>query len=137
MTKKSRGISAERELLHRFWDNGWIAMRAPASGSIRYPCPDLLVGNALRKLAIECKTTRSDKQYVSEEQIENLKRFSSVFAAEAWLAVRFDRHERGEWFFLSLEDLKKTRGNNYVVSLEEARNKGLFLSEILGENKTV
>lgn len=127
MAMKNKGINAERELLHKFWANGFIAMRAPASGSIRYPCPDLLVGNALRKLAIECKTTKSSKQYISEDQINNLKRFSNIFAAEAWVAVRFGK----EWFFLTLEDLNQTKGNNYVISIETARNKGLLFEEII------
>lgn len=128
---KNRGINAERELLHRFWSSGWVAMRAPGSGCIKYPCPDLLVGNALRKLAIECKTTTSDKQYLSSEQMENLRIFSRIFSAESWVAIRFDRIERKEWFFISLEDMKETKGSNYVVSIETARNKGLLFDEVI------
>lgn len=128
MSKKSKGINAERELLHKFWANGFIAMRAPASGSMRYPCPDLLVGNALRKLAIECKTTSSSKQYISSDQIENLKKFSSIFAAEAWVAVKF----AGEgWYFLNVEDLKQTEGSNYVVSVGTAKVRGLLFEEMV------
>jgi len=127
MSLKSKGINAERELLHKFWANNFVAMRAPASGAIKYPCPDLLVGNALRKLAMECKTTSSNKQYISEEQINSLKKFSEIFAAEAWLAVKFQK----EWFFLTLEDLNKTKGNNYVISIENARTKGLLFEEVI------
>ena len=130
MSKKSKGINAERELLHRFWASGFIAMRAPASGAIRYPCPDLIVGNQLRKLVIECKTTSAKKQYISNEQINNLKQFSQIFAAEAWVAVKFSKDG---WFFLNLEDLKQTEGNNYVISVEAARNKGLLFEELISQ----
>lgn len=124
---KSKGINAERELLHKFWANGFVAMRAPASGAMKYPCPDLLVGNALRKLAIECKTTKAATQYISADQIDNLKKFSNIFAAEAWVAVKFAR----EWYFLNLEDIKQTKGNNYVVSVELAKMKGLLFDEVI------
>ncbi|MBD3313903.1 Holliday junction resolvase [Candidatus Woesearchaeota archaeon] len=132
MSRKSRGINAERELLHKFWDNGFIAMRAPASGAIKYPCPDLLVGNAARKLAIECKTTSSEKQYLSSDQVESLKMFADIFGAEPWIAVRFNmRKDNAGWYFVSLDDLKDTAGKNYVVSLALAKARGMLFEEII------
>jgi len=129
MSMKSKGIGAERELLHKFWQTGeWIAMRSPGSGSIRYPCPDLLVGNQMRKLAIECKTTKADKQYLRQEQVDELKRFAGIFGAEPWVAVRFQREA---WYFLMMEDIQETDGNNYVISLELAKKKGLLFDELV------
>ncbi len=133
MSMKSKGINAERELLHRFWKTGeWIAMRAPASGAIKYPVPDLLVGNLSRKLAIECKTTAFSRQYISNEQIQNLIRFSNIFGAEPWVAVKFKLGKESEWFFVNVEDLQDTEGSNYVVSIELAKRKGLLFEEIIG-----
>jgi len=128
MGMKAKGINAERELLHKFWDTGkWMALRAPASGAIKYPCPDLLVGNLSRKLAIECKTTKDTKQYLKQKQIEELKEFANVFGAEPWVGVRFN-HDC--WYFLNVEDLDKTEGNNYVISIETAKRKGLLFEEL-------
>lgn len=127
---KRKGIKAERELLHMFWSKGYVAMRAPSSGAIKYPCPDLLVGNTLRKLAIECKSTKAKKQYISNEQISDLKEFSRIFGAEPWIGIRFDRLE---WYFLTLEDIKETNGSNFVVSLELAKQKGLLFEELIGK----
>jgi Holliday junction resolvase len=127
---KRKGINAERELLHMFWQAGFVAMRAPSSGAIKYPCPDLLVGNTLRKLAIECKSTKSIKQYISNQQISKLKEFSKIFGAEPWIGVRFDRLD---WYFLSLEDIKETNGNNFVIGLELAKQKGLLFEELIGK----
>ena len=131
MSRKSKGINAERELLHQFWQTGkWIALRTPASGSMRYPCPDLLVGNLLRKLAIEFKTTISDRQYISQEQIDNLQYFSRVFGAEPFVGVRFQKEG---WFFLTLEDIETTKAENYVISKELAKRKGLLFEELIQE----
>jgi Holliday junction resolvase len=133
MSRKSKGINAERELLHKFWDNGFVAMRAPASGAIKYPCPDLLVGNAIRKLAIECKTTSAEKQYISSDQIESLRKFTEIFGAEPWVAVRFRMSisDKVGWYFISLDDLKETKGNNYVVSLALAKARGILFEELI------
>jgi Holliday junction resolvase len=133
MSKKSKGIGAERELLHKFWANGFIAMRSPASGAIKYPSPDLLVGNALRKMAIECKTTNSEKQYISSDQIGQLKKFSEIFGAEPWVAVRFNMtlFDTEGWYFISLDDLKETEGKNYVVSLSLAKARGMLFEEVI------
>ncbi len=133
MSKKSKGINAERELLHKFWENGFVAMRAPASGAIKYPCPDLLVANSVRKLAIECKSTCSDKQYIAEAQVSSLKMFSELLGAEPWVAVRFNMrsHESQGWYFISLDDLRETQGKNYVVSLSLAEARGFLFEEML------
>ena len=112
-----------------------MALRAPASGSIKYPCPDLLVGNALRKLAIECKTTNADKQYLSAEQMQNLKIFAQVFGAESWVGVRFNKNtDENGWYFLMLEDLTPTEGGNFVVTLEIAKRKGLLFEELVKDS---
>ena len=63
MSLKSKGINAERELVHMFWGENWACLRIAGSGSIKYPSPDLLVGNSLRRLAVECKTTKDSKKY--------------------------------------------------------------------------
>src|SRR3989344_5324841 len=127
MTQKSKGINAERELLHKFWETGeWIAMRSPGSGAIKYPSPDLLVGNHHRKLAIECKTTKADRQYIRQEQLENLKKFGSIFGAEPWIAVKFSKEA---WCFFMVEDMKETEGNNFVITRETSKNKGLLFEE--------
>ncbi|MBR9700005.1 Holliday junction resolvase [Candidatus Woesearchaeota archaeon] len=127
MSVKSKGINAERELIHKFWSVGWAAIRVAGSGSSKYPSPDILAGNNLRKLAIECKASGSDIRYLTKKEIDELKEFSQLFGAESWIAVRFDRME---WHFVNLEDLKFT-GANYAVTKELIKNKGLLLEEII------
>ena len=63
MSRKSRGINAERELVHLFNAlDEWMCIRTAGSGSQKYPAPDILAGNVLRKIAIECKLTTQKKK---------------------------------------------------------------------------
>ena len=129
MSRKSKGISAERELLHSFWGSGWACVRVAGSGSMCFPSPDLLAGNGPRKLAIECKAINDDKKYFSQDDVDKIVEFSRKFGAEAWFGVKFLGIG---WFFISLDDLDKTKGN-FVVSLALAKNKGLSFDELIGK----
>ena len=124
MSKATRG---ERELLHQFWNTGtWAALRAPASGSMRFPSPDLIVGNHSRRLAIECKVTASDSQYFSHKEIDELVLFSSLFGAEPWVWVKFLR--KGA-YFVSAHDLLKTP-KHYVITFSRCESLGLGFEDI-------
>ena len=127
MSVKTKGTKAERELLHLFWSKGWAALRSAGSGSMKYPGPDLLVGNKTRRLAIECKSSKSTKIYLDEHDMQQLREFSSIFDARPWFAVRFARKE---WLFLGLEDVEKTK-SGYVIDLEKAELRGMSFEEII------
>jgi Holliday junction resolvase len=128
MNTKAKGINAERDLIHKFWSTGtWVALRTAGSGSMRYPSPDILAGNKLRKIAIECKVTGEDKKYLTKDDIAQLKEFCDNFGAEPWIGVRLDG---GSWHFLTLEDLDETE-KGYVISSEIASRKGLLFEELI------
>mgnify|MGYP001558368445 FL=1 len=128
MDKKAKGTRGERELVKAFNENGWVCIRVAGSGSSRYPSPDILAGNAMRRVAIECKVTADNKKYLLEEEVEQLRIFANRFGAEGWIGLRFP----GEpWYFLMLEDLEQT-GKCWAVSLELAKRKGLTMEELLG-----
>src|SRR3989338_7874239 len=105
MNKKKKGIDAERELIHLFWKSGWAAHRIAGSGSSRYPSPDIIAGNGLRRAAVECKITKESSKYFSQEEIISLQSFAQQFGAEAWIAIKFPKKE---WFFMNLEDMKES-----------------------------
>jgi holliday junction resolvase Hjr len=127
MKLKAKGSNAERELVHMFWDKGWAAIRVAGSGSSQYPSPDVLAGNNLRKLAVECKASGELNKYITVEQIENLAKFSSLFGAEPWVGIRFDRMD---WLFLGLEDLERTE-SSYRITPSAAKRKGLLFDELI------
>lgn len=128
MSRKSKGINAEREIIHSFWKMpGWTACRVAGSGSMKYPSPDIIAGNATRKLAIECKSTKSKYQYFEKEEIEQLLTYSQLFAAEPWLAIRFNRDK---FYFIKPKDLKETK-NKYAVDIALLNEKGFLFEHII------
>lgn len=129
MAAKTKGSNAERELVSLFWKHGFAAVRVAGSGSARFPNPDVLAGNGYRRLAIECKAIRSDKIYLNEGDLKQIKDFSSIFGAESWFGVRFDNLK---WKFILLEDIEKTLGG-YVISLANINKKGLSFDELIGK----
>ena len=130
MSLKSKGINAERDLIHKFWSGKkWSAVRIAGSGSMKYPSPDILASNKLRTLAIECKTSVGKSKYIPKEDIEQLKEFSRLFGAEPWIAIKFTGHD---WFFVSLEDITET-GKSFIIDIDTAKNKGLLFEEIINK----
>ena len=127
MNRKAKGIAGERELIHKFWAAGWASFRCAASGSIKYPVPDLIAGNNLRKLAIEVKTIKGTSKYFPEKEIQELNEFSTKFGSEAWLAIKFTG--KG-WFFISPEDLSK-KGKLHSISIESCKLKALSFEELV------
>lgn len=128
MNQKNKGCNAERELIHLLWKHKFPCIRVAGSGSSRYPSPDIVAGNALRKIAFECKAIGDTYKHLSKHDIEQLVEFSKMFGAEAWLAVRFDKND---WLFLNPEDLNET-DKGYSFNIDIARNKGLLLEELIG-----
>ena len=76
INRKAKGSKGERELVKFFNENEFSCIRAAGSGSSIYPSPDILAGNAIRRLAIECKVTKDQKKYFQNAEIEQLETFS-------------------------------------------------------------
>jgi len=127
MSTKSRGTNAERDLVHKFWAANWACFRAAGSGSNKYPTPDIIAGNNLRKLAIEVKLTTSERQYFDKKEIEDLHLFGQMFGAEPWIAVKFSKQE---WIFAMLEDLEETP-KSFVLSKDVGDRRGLKFEDIV------
>ena len=127
MGNKSKGSNAERELLHMFWAKNFACIRSAGSGSMKYPGPDLLVGNLVRRMSIECKSSKTNKVYLTEHDVDQLKEFSKIFDAHPWFAVRFFRTE---WLFVSIEDIDKTP-TGYVIDQKKAELKGISFNELI------
>jgi Holliday junction resolvase len=130
INRKAKGTKGERELVKAFNEAGWSCVRVAGSGSSRYPSPDILAGNAIRRLAIECKVTREKKKYFNRLEIEQLSHFSKKFGSEPWVGVKFPDEP---WYFLMLEDLEETK-TGYGLSLLIAQRRGLNFIELLGNS---
>ncbi|MDR2623911.1 MAG: Holliday junction resolvase [Methanobrevibacter sp.] len=133
MVKK--GSKEERDLVHIFWDKGFAAMRAPASGgATKKPLPDVLAGNSKKYLAIEVKTTTKELIYVDSSQIDGLYKFCEIFGAEPYLGVKF---KQTKWLFLNIESMTKTKSKNYKVDKNLALEKGLDIDEVIGRDRQI
>ncbi len=100
------------------------------SGSMPFPCPDLLSGKKGRSLAIECKSSKGkQRRYITKEQINELVEFSRGFGAEAFIGVRFNVMP---WLFLKPSHLGKSNGSgNYYVDKELSLRKGISFEELI------
>jgi len=131
MVKK--GSREERDLVKLLWDNGFAAMRAPASGgATKKPLPDVIAGNGSIYLAIEVKTTSRDRIYIDSRKMNGLKEFSDTFGARPYIGIKFKYRD---WIFLSPEDLEVTRAENYRLDLDIALERGRDIHEILGRER--
>lgn len=133
MSKK--GSREERELVKMLWEADCAAMRAPASGgATKKPLPDVLAGNGKIYLAIEVKSTSSDRIYIDSGKIKALLEFSGKFGAQPYVGAKFKREK---WRFISIEHLYKTKQENYRVDKQLAFEKGVELDELIGKDKQV
>lgn len=126
MKGKKKGIDAERELVHMFTKIGWASLRVAGSGLLN--APDVIASNAIRRLVIECKTTKDKNKYLKMKEIDDLRNFAEKFGAEPWVAVKYGKID---WLFLSVEDLSKTP-LGYSTNIELAKKKGLLFNELVG-----
>ncbi len=129
MNTKQKGSNAERELIHMLWNEGYAAIRAAGSGSCKYPVPDIIASNALRRLAIECKVTKDNSKHFTKKEIADLGEFCAKFGAEGYLGIKFSKND---WFFFTIEDLKLTKSENFSISESDAQVKGLNFRQLLG-----
>lgn len=123
--KKAKGAFGERYLVKSFWENGWAALRTAGSGSTIFPAPDIIAGNKIRRVGIECKVTKEYKKYFSKDEINQLKAFCDYFGSEPWVAVKL---KDLPWFMLTIDDLYITE-KNFVANTEICKSKGLLLEE--------
>lgn len=127
MNWKKKGTDAERELIHMFWNNAWACIRSAGSGSMSFPSPDILAGNAVRKIAVESKVSTKPNKYFLKEEIKQLKNFCEYFGAEPWIALKF---RNKEWFFFNIEDLKETP-KGFSVNEKMCDLKGIRFDQLI------
>ncbi|MDP3881574.1 MAG: Holliday junction resolvase Hjc [Nanoarchaeota archaeon] len=121
MSNKAKGSRVERELLGVFSKNGWRALRVAGSGvNDESPC-DVIVGKIGRRpCAIEAKSSKKNRIYISKSQIEDFILFANMMGLQPIIAVRFNYEG---WIFLD-PSLLENSGKNWVVSLEKAKGEG-------------
>ena len=127
--KKAKGTQAERELVHRFWEEeNWVCIRVAGSGSSKYPSPDILASNGVKKIVMEVKVVSSTKKYFTGQEIRDLNYFANKFAAQSWVGIRFSENQ---WYFLPTEELEETASGYYAIDLISMKRKGFTFEEMI------
>ena len=130
MSTKSKGSSAEREIIHMFWKTEkWAAVRVAGSGSMKYPAVDVVAGKQGRKLAIECKNVSTGNLFFSKEDLQQIIEFATKFGAEPWVAIKFDRIG---WYFFAVNVVMEL-GVGKSFNTNNALTYGLSFEEIIKE----
>ena len=119
MKAKNKGSNAERELVHVLWSKGYAAIRVAGSGSIKYPVPDVLAANGIKRIAIECKASGEDWKYIEKREVHELMEFAIKFGAEPYLGIKFNNLS---WRFFRPEEMKETE-KSFMIKKEEAKEK--------------
>lgn len=121
MSNKAKGSKAERELVDIFTEHGWRAARVAGSGVNENTSCDLIAGKMGKgAFAIEAKSSKKSRIYITKAQIEDFLVFSLTMGLTPVVALRFNREG---WFFIKPEELEDT-GNLWVASLERAKTIG-------------
>jgi len=126
MSNKSKGANVERQLVKLFTENAWRALRVAGSGvNDDSPC-DLIAGKVGKKgYAIEVKSSRKNRIYITKAQIDDFMTFALSLGLQPIIAVRFNHQG---WLFLNPEKMEDT-GKNWVVSLDNAKTSGQRFSQ--------
>lgn len=126
--KKAKGTAAENELIHSFWDNGWVCVRVAGSGSGRYPAPDLLASRGDKRIVMEVKVINDVKKYFTGQEIRDLEFFAEKFGAQAWVGIKFAENQ---WHFIPTSELEMTKAENYAIELITMKRKGFIFEEMI------
>lgn len=117
------GGAKERELVREVdGTEGWVAMRAPSSGSAtQRDLPDVLAGRGGRSLAIELKASGGRPVYIEQHEVEALERFAQAFGSEAWVALRWSsRSLQDATFYLTRpQEMYRTDAGSYRAKYED------------------
>ena len=96
-----KGANMERELVKKFKELGWGAIRISGSGHMD-GAPDILAGRPRQLLVIECKSSKKDVIYIKPQEVMNVIEYANKFGGEPWYGVRFN-HE--PWRFVSAVEM--------------------------------
>lgn len=119
----AKGYAAERELVHTLAGLGYMTIRAPRSGRIDLPSPDVIAAKDGKLIVFEVKF-RASAFTIPKEQLEELTAWKEKAGATTYIGCKISR--KG-WKFLHLHDVISNNGNIGKKFLEE---KGFTIDKI-------
>lgn len=136
MSSYATGRTYEQELVNRFKEAGYGALRLGASGGGGdADLPDVMAGKPIHArrgqetdhteiftnaLAVELKSGKADILYVEPEEVDALVRFAELWGCRAYLGVRSTQQATPtETFLVRPEDARRTDGGRYAVDVRD------------------
>jgi len=119
-----KGYVFEWRLMHKLYEMGYAVMRAPRSGRIGLPVPDIVAAKNGKLVVIECKS-REGAFTLPKDQIAQLQEWEKRAGATAYVAWKLARKQP---VFLRLNDVIDNGGNIGKKFLAE---KGIGIDDII------
>ncbi len=123
MRSYAKGYRAERSLTHKLAEMGYMTIRAPRSGRIGLPSPDVIAAKDGKLIVIECKS-RESAFTVRAEQLDELTQWANKAGATAYIGCK---QSRKDWKFLHLSDVVANGGN---IGKKFIEDKGISILDI-------
>ncbi len=123
MRAYAKGYRAERSLTHKLAEMGYMTIRAPRSGRINLPSPDVIAAKDGKLLVIECKS-RESAFTVRPEQLDELTQWVNKAGAVAYIGCK---QSRKDWKFLHLDIVIANKGN---IGKKFIEDKGIPIESI-------
>ncbi|MEM2948275.1 MAG: Holliday junction resolvase Hjc [Candidatus Anstonellales archaeon] len=119
-----KGSRAERELVNKFKQHGFIVVRAAGSG---FEGPDIIAIKKGKEYAIECKAQEKSVLTIEKKQFEDLMRWQENSLMQVYVAWK--KSHLG-WFFIPLPAFEKKK-INYGITFEKAANVAYKIEDLL------
>lgn len=107
-----KGSNAERELCTKLWNKGYATLRAPGSGSIQRPSPDVYAirnsGMYYQQYAFELKANKDGTARFEEKEIQALIEWSERASAMPVVGIKPDLRTFESWLFMPAVELHET-----------------------------
>ena len=115
MQRYSKGARSERELLNTLYGKAYSVMRSAGSG-VNSISPDIIAVKNGQGLAFECKAWEKSSISIEQEKYESLREWERNSGMRTFIAWRMNGES---WFFIKLDEMKKTE-KNYTVTKKTA-----------------
>ena len=130
MTGYNKGARAERELLNYLFSIGYSVIRAAGSGVSSLSPPDIIAVKKGKGMAFECKAWANGSLSIDPEKYESLKSWRDNSGMDTYMAWRMNG---GDWYFISMDEMKKTE-KNYTVTKKNAIRIGRQIGHLVGSD---
>lgn len=113
------GSDVEREFATWAWEHGFASLRAPGSGSIDRPSPDVFLASTDVRYAIELKKAKDGTATFDQQEINDLAMWADRVDAKAYVGIKPDLRTHESWYFMWVYNLHRTPEDNFSIRKQD------------------